>query len=172
VAQASPFAALRVTALLALLLVPAFAFAADDPTAITVDHVIAEMNAYRAADGLPPLVAEPRLMKSADDRMHDMEDLGYWGHVAPDGRTPFVWLKANGYVHAYAAENLASGFETVHVLLEGWMESPGHRANIMSPLYNECGVAIIDGATTGHATGKSVVVLFGRQRNDQQRAAK
>jgi len=158
--------------LLALLLVPALAFGADDPAEITVANVIAEMNAYRAEEGLPPLVAEPRLMKSAEDRMKDMEDLGYWAHVAPDGRSPFVWLEANGYAHAYAAENLAAGFETVHVLVEGWMESHGHRQNIMSPLYTECGVAIIDGSTVKRGQGKSVVVLFGRQRNDAQRAAK
>ena len=42
------------------------------------------------------------------------------------------------------------------------MESPGHRDNILSPLYMDCGVAIIDGSTKGRATGKSIVVLFGR----------
>lgn len=150
--------------LAALLLVPALAFGADDPRAITIENVIAEMNAYRADKGLPPLVEETRLAQSAADRMKDMEDLGYWAHVAPDGRSPFTWLRKNGYTHAYAAENLASGFETVQVLLEGWMESPGHRDNILSPLYNECGVAILDGGTVARQDGKSVVVLFGRQK--------
>lgn len=148
---------------LALLFVPALAFGAG-PRDITVESVIAEMNMHRAGRGLPPLVEDARLTKSADDRMRDMEDLGYWAHVSPDGRSPFVWLRANGYPHAYAGENLASGFETVGVLVEGWMESPGHRDNIVSPLYTECGVAIIDGATTGRANGKSVVVLFARPR--------
>lgn len=156
-----------------LLLAPAFAFAADDPSnEITVANVIAEMNVYRAEKGLPPLVAETRLTKAADDRMQDMEELGYWAHVAPDGRSPFIWLKTNGYTHAYAAENLATGFETVRILVEGWMESPGHRANIMSPLYNQCGVAIIDGATNERRTGKSVVVLFARERIEEKRASK
>ena len=158
--------------LVALFLVPAIAFAADDPRDITVANVIAQMNVARAERGLPPLVEEARLTKSAQDRMRDMEDLAYWGHVAPDGRSPFYWLRVNGYPHSYAAENLASGFETVQVLLEGWMESPGHRDNIISPLYNECGVAIIDGGTAGRSDGKSVVVLFGRRQTEAQRASK
>jgi uncharacterized protein YkwD len=43
------------------------------------------------------------------------------------------------------------------------MESHGHRENILSPQYEDCGIAIIDGATTGRATGKSIVVLFGKR---------
>ena len=150
--------------LLALLFVPTLAFAGG-PRDITVASVIEEMNVYRAEHGLPPLTEESRLTKAAEDRMRDMEDLGYWAHVSPDGRSPFVWLRANGYQHNYAAENLASGFETVGVLVEGWMESPGHRANIISPLYSECGVAIIEGATTGRQSGKSIVVLFARPQS-------
>lgn len=158
--------------LVAMLLAPAIAFAADDPRAITVANVIAQMNVHRAERGLPPLAEDARLTKSAEDRMRDMEDLGYWGHVAPDGRSPFHWLRVNGYSHSYAAENLAAGFETVQVLLEGWMESPGHRDNIVSPLYNECGVAIIEGGTVGRSDGKSVVVLFGRPRSEEPQVAK
>ena len=131
---------------------------------ITRETVLAEMNARRAEIGLPPLQIEPRLTAAAEDRMRDMEELGYWSHFAPDGRSPFDMLRKREYPHAYAAENLAAGFETVSVLVDGWMESPGHRAAILSPLYQECGVAIIEGSTTGRMQGKSVVVLFGRQQ--------
>jgi uncharacterized protein YkwD len=158
---------LALAVLLAFLLVPALAFGAD-PRDITVESVIAEMNVYRAERGLPALVEDSRLTKAAQDRMRDMEDLGYWGHIAPDGRSPFLWLRANGYQHTYAAENLASGFETVGILVEGWMESPGHRVNIISPLYSKCGVAIIEGGTAGRQNGKSVVVLFARPQNSAQ----
>ncbi|HEY2091749.1 MAG TPA: CAP domain-containing protein [Thermoanaerobaculia bacterium] len=133
-------------------------------TEITPDTVLTEMNAYRAKDGLAPLRFDPRLMLAADDRMHDMEDLQYWSHDAPDGRTPFVWLKPHGYEFRFAGENLATGFETTEVLVQGWMESPGHRANIMSPDYDDVGIAVIDGSTTHRATGKSIVVMFGRTR--------
>src|ERR1043166_189631 len=160
-------------ALAALLL--AFAtplFAAD----ITPDSVLSEMNSYRAKQGLAPLRFDPRLVLAAGDRMQDMEDLQYWSHDAPDGRAPVVWLKPRGYDFRFAGENLATGFETVELLVQGWMESPGHRANIMSPDYDDVGIAVIDGSTTHRATGKSVVVMFGRSVRphglpDQRRAS-
>lgn len=131
-------------------------------TDITRDSVIAQMNRARAEAGLGPLRDDYRLDGAAEDRIKDMEDLGYWAHVSPDGRAPFVWLKPHGYNFSNAGENLAAGFETAEVLMDSWMESPGHRENILSPLYMDCGVAIIDGSTKGRATGKSIVVLFGR----------
>jgi uncharacterized protein YkwD len=140
---------------------------------ITPQSVLSEMNAYRARNGMAPLHFDARLSLAADDRMRDMEDLEYWAHDAPDGRSPFVWLKSRGYDFQYAGENLASGFETTEVLVQGWMESPGHRANILSGDYDDVGIAVIDGSTTRRATGKSVVVLFGRTRLPQvQQTAK
>ncbi|HEX9983655.1 MAG TPA: CAP domain-containing protein [Thermoanaerobaculia bacterium] len=129
---------------------------------ITTQNVIREMNKYRLAHHLPPLREDPRLREAAGDRMRDMEEMAYWSHVSPDGRAPFVWMKQRGYEFQFAGENLASGFETAEVLVESWMESEGHRANILSPSYQECGLSIIEGATTGRATGHSIVVLFGR----------
>src|SRR6476661_5201279 len=78
---------------------------------ITPQAVLSEMNVYRAKSGMAPLHFDARLTAAADDRMRDMEDLEYWAHDAPDGRTPFVWLKARGYEYQYAGENLATGFE-------------------------------------------------------------
>ena len=132
---------------------------------ITRDSVLASMNAYRAKYGLDPLKFDARLLKAADDRIRDMEEREYWAHEGPDGGSPFRWLKYEGYEMQYAGENLAAGFETTEVLVSSWMESPGHRANILSPEYEDCGIALIDGSTKGRATGKSIVVLFGRARN-------
>lgn len=139
-------------------------FASDANNEITAENVVAQMNAYRAEAGLAPLRIDARITKAAEDRMRDMEDAAYWSHESPTGLSPFTWLMARDYTFEAAAENLASGFETVRFLVSSWMESPGHRENIMSPLYEDCGLAIIDGSTTGRATGKSVVVLFGKAR--------
>ena len=130
-------------------------------TEITPEAVIREMNARRAHIGLSPLRQDDRLMGAAEDRMRDMEEQAYWAHTAPDGRSPFFWIRPRGYEFAYAGENLAAGFETAEVLVDGWMESKGHRENILSPFFRDCGVAVIEGATTGKSAGKSVVVMFG-----------
>jgi uncharacterized protein YkwD len=132
---------------------------------ITRDSVLKSMNAYRAEKGLPTLRFDARLQKAAEDRMRDMEEQEYWAHESPQGRSPFTWLAAEAYDFAYAGENLACGFETTEVLVSSWMESPGHRDNIMSPMYVDCAIAIIDGSTRGRAVGKSVVVMFGRPKN-------
>lgn len=156
---------------LAVALVATGAFASD----ITRASVVSEMNVRRAAFGLPPLHEDARLDQAADDRVEDMEDQSYWNHVSPQGREPFEYLRPRGYDYQFAGENLAAGFETTEVLVDAWMESNGHRENILSPMYRDCGVAIVEGSTTGRAIGKSIVVLFGRDRHDvsvaPQRAA-
>ncbi|MEO8035367.1 MAG: CAP domain-containing protein [Acidobacteriota bacterium] len=161
----------RILPVFALLL--AISSAAAFAVEITPESVLAGMNAERKARDLPPLQFDPRLSAAADDRMHDMENLGYWSHESPDGRAPFVWLASNGYRFSYAGENLAAGFETEELLMQSWMESKGHRANIVSPLYADCGIAVIEGSTTRRASGKSIVVMFGRlQAADHQRSEK
>jgi uncharacterized protein YkwD len=146
--------------LLLLLLVATPTLASD----ITRVSVVAAMNEYRAEHHLPPIREDVRLDAAAGDRMRDMEDHAYWAHESPDGRSPFTWLEPNGYTFRYAGENLATGFETTEVLVEGWMESPGHRANILSPHFEDCGIAIIDGMTMRRGAGKSIVVMFGATR--------
>ncbi len=143
-----------------LLLVATPALASD----ITRASVVAAMNEYRAEHHLPPLREDLRLDAAANDRMRDMEDQGYWAHESPDGRSPFTWLAPHGYDFHYAGENLATGFETTELLVVGWMESPGHRDNILSPHFEDCGIAIIDGLTMRRGAGKSIVVMFGTAR--------
>ncbi|MDP9362430.1 MAG: CAP domain-containing protein [Acidobacteriota bacterium] len=143
-----------------LLLVATPALASD----ITRESVVAAMNDYRAQHHMQPLREDARLDAAAGDRMTDMEDQGYWAHESPDGRSPFVWLASRDYELHYAGENLATGFETTELLVAGWMESPGHRANILSPHFEDCGIAIIDGLTMRRGAGKSIVVMFGATR--------
>ena len=150
----------RLILAVALFAFPAFASGANE---ITAGNVTAVMNQYRAQAGLPPLRLEPSLSQAAEGRMRDMEDGEWWSHEAPDGTPPFVHIPVD-YDYAFAAENLAAGFETAGLLVEAWMESPGHRANILDPKYADCGIAIIDGSTKGPALGKSIVVLFGKRK--------
>ena len=156
------------------MLMKAFVFAAllagsaygfvPDTQEITPESVLREMNEERLESKLPPLRLDLRLNQAAEDRMRDMEEMSYWSHLSPEGLSPFVWMKPRGYEFASAGENLAAGFETASILVDSWMESDGHCRNILSPDFDEVGVAVIEGRTTGRGNGRSIVVLFGRER--------
>ena len=149
---------MRTMLLLVALLLPGSLLPA---TELDTRALLEAINSRRAAQGLHPLQANIALTQAAEDRMSEMLDLQYWAHVSPDGRQPFGWLRARGYAYNRAGENLARGFDTAEVLVDAWMESPGHRATMLSPWYRDIGLAVIEGATTGRAEGHSVVALFG-----------
>jgi uncharacterized protein YkwD len=150
----------------ALFVVSAPVLSASD---VSPANVLKVMNDYRRAHHLPDLTEDSRLDRAAGDRMNEMIEQAYWSHVSPTGITPFSWIRSRGYRFARAGENLAKGFETAEVLVQSWMESPGHRENILSPDFQQVGIAVIDGSTTGRSTGRSVVMLFGREQPDLSR---
>jgi uncharacterized protein YkwD len=156
--------------LLAVALLLSGAAFASDSNEITVENVLRLLNERRAQSSLRPLAADERLMRAANDRMRHMEEESYWAHRSPDGLSPFSWVTLRSYEFRSVGENLACGFETVRMLVEAWMESPGHRANILSDDYEDCGIAIIDGSTKGPANGKSIVVMFAKKKPPVQRA--
>jgi len=131
---------------------------------ITAEAVLTQMNFYRGLHRLPALRLDERLSAAAEDRMRDMEELEYWAHDSPHGRRPFEWLAPHRYVFRTAGENLASGFETAEIMVVSWMESAGHRRNIVSPDFKDVGIAIIDGATNRRSVGRSIVVLFASEQ--------
>ena len=141
----------------------AFRAFASDANEINAANVVALMNDYRAEAGLPPLHLDPSLTRAAEARMNEMAEGEWWAHVSPEGSSPFVHIPID-YDYAFAAENLAAGFDTAGLLVQSWMESPGHRTNILGANYADCGIAVLDGATTGPALGKSIVVLFGKRK--------
>jgi uncharacterized protein YkwD len=157
------------TALLLTLAAASRVFA-DQSSEITADNILLQMNEERAQFGLAPLVLNERLAQAATDRMRDMEEGGWWSHESPEGRSPFIWLSVRDYNYEFAGENLAAGFETTRILVDSWMESPGHRDNILNANYQECGIAIIDGSTVRPAVGKSIVVMFGKRHGPSLRA--
>lgn len=139
------------------------ALAVEPSNEITAANVLRLMNDYRASEGIAPLHSDERLDLAAADRMHNMEEESFWSHESPRGESPFQWLDRHAYHYRSAGENLAYGFETARLLVQSWMESRGHRENILSRDYEDCGIAIIDGSTLGPASGKSIVVMFGSQ---------
>jgi uncharacterized protein YkwD len=125
------------------------------------DAVIAAMNRERAAHGLRPLRVNTRLSLAADDRIADLFSKKYFNHVSPDGMQPFVWAQRRGYNYSVIGENLAAGYRSATGVVDGWMHSPGHRANILGRDFDEVGVAIAGGSPVGGYGGPTVVALYG-----------
>jgi uncharacterized protein YkwD len=84
----------------------------------------------------------------------------YWAHVAPDGTTPWSFIKSSGYAYTTAGENLARDFNDTGAMVEAWMNSASHRENIVNAKFKEIGVAVVNGTLQGVET-TLVVQLFG-----------
>jgi len=112
---------------------------------ITPTELLNLTNQERAANGLPALHMDARLNSSASMKAQDMFANDYWNHVSPACVQPWHWFTLAGYNYTYAGENLAKDFDTAQGVMDGWMNSPGHRANILNPHYNDVGFAVEDG---------------------------
>ncbi len=109
-------------------------------------------NQQRAANGLAPLRLDSRLNTSASLKAGDMFANNYWAHVSPSGVQPWYWFGQAGYSYNYAGENLAKDFDTSAGVMDGWMNSPGHRANILNANYTDVGFAVENGVLVGGQT--------------------
>ena len=114
---------------------------------ITPENVINNVNKERQARMLEPLKNNELLMKAAEDKSRYMIIHDYFEHYAL-GLTPWSFIINNGYDYSIAGENLAMGFKTSEGIVEAWMDSPTHRANILNPDYEEIGVGIVKGEYT------------------------
>jgi len=102
--------------------------------------VIDLTNAERAKQGLKPLKADDALGKVARIKAQDMTDEHYFDHTSPKYGSPFDMMKQFGISFSSAAENIAQGQKTPEEVVNAWMNSAGHRANIMNPSLTNIGV--------------------------------
>jgi uncharacterized protein YkwD len=126
------------------------------------DDLLLQTNTKRAENGLPPLQLNPALSQAALEKGKDMLARNYWAHNAPDGTTPWVFIKNSGYEYVYAGENLARGFASASDVTNAWMASQGHKDNLLSGNYDDVGFAVLTGTLTGDET-ILVVQEFGRK---------
>ncbi len=110
--------------------------------------MLALLNQSRVAAGLRPLQANTTLRTAARLHGDDMFAYGYLSHQSRDGRLPLARVEATGLSPWHVGENLAYAQDVreAHHLL---MDSPGHRANILSPIYRWVGVGVMDGGQHG-----------------------
>ena len=109
-------------------------------------------NSDRVADGLAPLTVNPILQEAAQEKANDMAKNDYFAHTSPAGLTPWYWFQKAGYNFSYAGENLAVNFSDSKDVMDAWMNSPEHRANILNSNYTEIGVATAEGTYEGAST--------------------
>jgi len=127
---------------------------------ITLNQIVNQTNDARAEQGLSALTLNSKLSQAAESKAKDMFAHQYWSHTSPTGVEPWDFIKTVGYAYRSAGENLARDFATTGDMMQAWMNSPTHRANIMHNQYKEIGVAVMNGTLQGIET-TLVVQMFG-----------
>ncbi len=129
---------------------------------LTISGIIADTNAARAASSVAPLAENATLDDIATIRLEDMFAHQYFAHVSPTGESALTVASSVGYDHLALGENLAEGwFDGNQGLVTAWMNSPGHRANILDVHYTQIGVAAREGIFNGQQAWIAVQV-FGK----------
>lgn len=123
----------------------------DDDPKVRADleaKMLVLVNEERRKVGLKPLKADPEMLVVARAHSKDMFARGYFSHETPDGFSPFDRMKKAKVRFMAAGENLALG-QTLNICHRGLMNSPGHRKNILNPLFGRVGIGILDGGIYG-----------------------
>lgn len=108
-------------------------------------------NEYRMSEGMGRLEMDPTLSKIAEDYAADMLHRDFFDHVTPDGQHLGDRLARGHAIYRAAGENIARGQKDPESVMRAWMNSPGHRKNIMNPKYKKIGI--------GHAGDRWVMHL-------------
>ena len=106
-------------------------------------EVIRLVNNIRKQNGLSPLTANWELSRVARYKSQDMADRNDFSHTSPTYGTPFQMIKAFGLSYRTAGENIAYGYASPQKVVDGWMNSSGHRANILNASYTQIGVGYV-----------------------------
>lgn len=106
-------------------------------------EVVELVNEIRGQYGLNALSLNVELTQVARAKSQDMHDKGYFAHNSPTYGTPFEMMRAFGISYRTAGENIAYGYRTPQAVVNGWMNSSGHRANILNSGYTQIGVGYV-----------------------------
>lgn len=132
---------------------------------ISIASLLEQTNQVRQDNGLTELKLDERLNTASNLKVQDMIANQYWAHTSPDGVEPWKWLAEVDYDYAQAGENLAKGYYSTGAVMTAWMNSPGHRENIINPDYQDVGFAIVNGELNGVPTNL-IVALYGEKSLD------
>ncbi|MBR0235930.1 MAG: LysM peptidoglycan-binding domain-containing protein [Clostridia bacterium] len=104
------------------------------------EEVCRLVNDIRRKNGLTELKISADLCRVARIKSKDMHDAGYFSHISPSYGSPFDMMRNYGIQYKTAGENIARGYSTPKAVVDGWMNSKGHRENILNKTYTEIGV--------------------------------
>ncbi|WP_158738575.1 CAP domain-containing protein [Alteribacillus sp. YIM 98480] len=113
-------------------------------------EVIRLTNEEREKQGLQPLEPYSELSDVARDKSEDMRDAGYFSHNSPNYGSPFDMMDTYGIEYQGAGENIAAGQQSPEQVVEGWMNSEGHRENILNGSFTHIGVGHAEGGSYGN----------------------
>lgn len=130
-------------------------------TPITKNLILDLTNNARMAENLNPLQNNERLSQAAENKAKDILEKQYFAHTNPNGKPFYEWIEDSGYNYLYAGENLAIDFQEAETIIEEWLKSPTHRANILNGNYSEIGIGVLEGTFENHPT-TIVVQTFGK----------
>lgn len=115
------------------------------PAGLSAEATVVRLtNAQRERHGCAPLRTDSRLRAAARGHSADMRDHRYFDHNTPNGTTPWDRIEAQGYAQP-GAENIARGYQSAAAVVAGWMDSPGHRANILNCDLKAVGIGVAYG---------------------------
>ncbi|MFI5756738.1 CAP domain-containing protein [Streptomyces sp. NPDC051569] len=123
-------------------------FTGDGLLGVTAE-VLALTNAERAAAGLRPVAGDVHLGRAAQAYSADMAARAFYSHTSPEGSAPWDRAAAAGAAHRGIGENIACGQRTAREVVRDWMDSPGHRANILKPDFTHLGAGFAGGGPAG-----------------------
>lgn len=130
-----------------------FVFKSSDFIATVLPKVlIAVTNEERLKNAARTLSQSHLLVKAAKLKADDMARRGYFSHQTPEGNPPWVFLDRAGYAYSFAGENLAVNFLDSKDVVDAWLASDSHRANLLSGNYTEIGIATSEGVYQGKKT--------------------
>lgn len=112
-------------------------------------EVLTLVNSERASAGCPSLTANDKLVAAARGHSQDMADNDFFSHTGSNGSSPSDRIEAQGYNWSWWGENIAAGYSSPADVMAGWMNSPGHRDNILTCDFTEIGIGYVYNANDG-----------------------
>lgn len=132
-----------------------------DPN-VLINHT----NEARLDNNLPELRYSQKLTDAAKAKVSHMIENDYFAHTSPDGISPWFWVEEEDYQYRHVGENLALGFRDSRATVDAWLNSPGHRRNILNSDFTEIGIAVMPERENGQGD-VFIVQLFGTPQDSR-----